>query len=115
MLFAHGSREPLWARPFQRLAKAVSDRSGCNVALAYLERMTPTLEDAVAALVAGGATKIRVVPVFLAAGGHVVADLPQRVARLRAQHCAALIEIDAPIGEQPRVIEAIADAICADQ
>lgn len=85
------------------------------MALAYLERMTPTLEEAVANLLAGGATHIRVVPVFLAAGGHVSDDLPQLVARLRAQHPAAAIEVAAPIGEQPRVIEAIADAICADR
>ena len=85
------------------------------MALAYLERMTPTLEEAVARLVAGGARRIRVVPVFLAAGGHVVDDLPQMVARLREQHAGAAIEVAAPIGEQPRVIEAIAEAICADQ
>jgi sirohydrochlorin cobaltochelatase len=85
------------------------------VALAFLERMTPTLEEAVAKLVADGATRIRIVPVFLGAGGHVIDELPVKVARLREQHAGATIAIAAPIGEQPRVIEAIAEAICADQ
>lgn len=85
------------------------------MALAYLERMRPTLEEAVAQLIAEGARRIRVVPVFLAAGGHLIDDLPHLVARLREQHPGAAIEVAAPIGEQPRVIEAIADAICADQ
>lgn len=93
----------------------MAQRSGRVAALAFLERMTPTLEEAVAKLVAGGATRIRVVPVFLAAGGHVIDDLPQKVARLRKQHPGAAIDVAAPIGEQPRVIAAIADAICADQ
>jgi sirohydrochlorin cobaltochelatase len=85
------------------------------VALAYLERMAPTLEEAVAALVGEGATRIRVVPVFLAAGGHIITDLPRMLARLRSRHPEAVIEVDAPIGEQPRVIEAIAAAICEDR
>jgi len=48
------------------------------------------------------------VPVFLGAGGHVKDDLPELVARA---HTRVPIRIEAPIGEQPSVIEAIAATI----
>ena len=49
ILFAHGAREPEWARPFE----SVRDRlrsEGLRVEVAYLEIMTPSLEDAAGVL-----------------------------------------------------------------
>ena len=43
VLFAHGSREPEWATPFERIAQQLS--TSYLVELAYLERMKPTLDD----------------------------------------------------------------------
>jgi sirohydrochlorin cobaltochelatase len=79
--------------------------------VAFLELMKPSLEEAVHALAAKNVSRVRIVPVFLAAGGHVREDLPKRVAGLRASYPALPIEVDAPIGEQPAVIEAIAASI----
>jgi len=111
VLFAHGSREREWARPFEALARAVSHNTKAQVELAYLELMPPTLAEAIAALAAHGITSIRVVPVFLGRGGHISDDLPRLVAHAREQHPQVAIRIDAPIGEQSAVIEAIAAAI----
>jgi sirohydrochlorin cobaltochelatase len=51
------------------------------------------------------------VPVFLGAGGHVKEDLPRLVARARADHPKVTIRLEAPIGEQSALIEAIAASI----
>src|SRR5437660_1642616 len=60
VLFAHGSRDPQWARPFQRMTEIVGRTAPhCVVKLAYLEIMRPSLEQAVAAL-AKSVKKIRV-------------------------------------------------------
>ena len=111
VLFAHGSRDREWARPFEALAATLATKGKGPVALAYLELMQPPLDAAIAALVKQGATSIRVVPVFLGAGGHVKEDLPWLVARARTDHPKLTIHLDAPIGEQSPVIEAIAAAI----
>ena len=111
ILFAHGSREREWARPFEQLAATLSRRTDARVRLAYLELMSPSLAEAVDALAAEGAKSIRVVPVFLGPGGHTKEDLPKLVAKVREQHPALEISLDAPIGEQASVIEAIAAAI----
>ena len=108
VLFAHGSRDREWARPFETLAATLAAKVEGPVTLAYLESMQPALADAIAMLVQQGATSVRVVPVFLGAGGHVKNDLPQLVARVRAP---VPIRLEAPIGEQSAVIEAIAAAI----
>lgn len=75
--------------------------------------MRPALPEAIDALAHEGVTAIRVVPVFFAAGGHVKDDLPRLVQEARERHPQLRVEIDAPIGEQQGVLEAIAEAIRA--
>ena len=111
ILFAHGSREPQWARPFETLAEVLSRKCGGPVRLAYLELMQPSLGDAVAALASEGVQKIRVVPVFLAAGRHLREDLPRLAAQAREKFPGLEIQVEPPIGERASVVEAIAAAI----
>ncbi|TMH21326.1 MAG: cobalamin biosynthesis protein CbiX, partial [Betaproteobacteria bacterium] len=54
ILFAHGSRDREWARPFQQLALALSEKVDGPVRLAFLELMQPSLEEAITLLVADG-------------------------------------------------------------
>jgi sirohydrochlorin cobaltochelatase len=115
VLFAHGSREPQWARPFEQLAALVAKKSGAVVKLAYLEQMTPTLDQAIAALVAEGLARVRVVPVFLGQGGHVREDLPKLVNAAAQRHPRVSFAVDAPIGEQAAVIDGIASVIAANK
>jgi sirohydrochlorin cobaltochelatase len=110
VLVAHGSRDPEWSRPFERLAAALQKKlPAVAVALAYLEHGA-SLEEGLAALSAKGVSAIRVVPVFLGAGGHVKKDIPRLVAAARL---AIPVSVDAPIGEQAQLIEAIAEGIAA--
>jgi len=111
VLFAHGSRDREWARPFEQLAATLSRRTDAAIRLAYLELMQPSLGDAINTLVAEGAATIRVVPVFLGPGGHTKQDLPKLAAAACARHPGVEITLEAPIGEQPAVIEAIAAEI----
>jgi sirohydrochlorin cobaltochelatase len=109
VLFAHGSRDPEWARPFEQIAAALSGKLA--VRLAYLEMMQPPLGKAIDALVADGCDAIRVVPVFLGQGGHVKHDLPRLVAAAHAAHPGVSLTLEKAIGERPAIIQAIADFI----
>jgi sirohydrochlorin cobaltochelatase len=107
ILFAHGSRDPQWARPFRKISEEVARRlPHAEVCLAYLELMRPTLREAVAAHAAAGVTSIRIVPLFLGPGAHVRDDLPRLVAELAREGLE--LRLEKPIGEQPAVIDAIA-------
>jgi len=79
--------------------------------LAFLDLMQPSLPACAASLYAEGVRSLRVVPVFLGAGGHLKEDLPKIAAAIRAERADLEIAIEAPIGERPQVIAAIARAI----
>jgi sirohydrochlorin cobaltochelatase len=114
ILFAHGSRDAAWARPFERIAASLEKRSpDCAVKLAYLELMRPSLDEAFKHLAEAGASSIRVVPVFLGQGSHLREDLPRLVDAVRSAFPRIRVSLEKPIGEQPRVIEAIAEVIAS--
>ena len=113
ILFAHGARAASWAAPFQRLRDlTAAQRPDCEVTLAFLELMTPSLPDEVARLVAQGVRDVAIVPVFLGQGGHLLRDLPRLVDELRAAHPALGLTTVPAVGEDPGVLAAMA-AYCA--
>lgn len=116
LLFAHGARDAAWARPFETVAQRLrTARPGVPLALAYLEFMTPDIEAAAEQLVAAGCSRIDVLPLFLGTGGHVRRDVPPLIERLRERFGQAIEwRLHPPLGEQPVVLQAIADA-CLSQ
>lgn len=115
VLFAHGSRDPRWAEPFERLRdKLVARRPDASVRLAFLELMTPNLADAVADLVSQGCQDVTVVPVFLGQGGHVRRDLPVLADACRSAHPGVALRLSAAVGEDDAVLQALA-AYCANE
>lgn len=112
LLFAHGARDPRWSAPLERLAEVVrATDASLEVAPAFLEFMSPTLPDAIAQAVEQGVERVRVVPVFLAAGGHVKRDLPRMLDEAKALHPGLAIELAPVLGEDEGVIAAMATAI----
>ena len=113
ILFAHGARAASWAAPFQRLrALTAEQRPDCEVTLAFLELMTPSLPDEAARLVAQGVDEIAIVPVFLGQGGHLLRDLPALVEELRATYPDLRLSTMPAVGEDPGVLAAMA-AYCS--
>jgi sirohydrochlorin cobaltochelatase len=114
LLFAHGARDPEWARPFDAVAQSVrAQRPGTPVQLAFLEFMLPGLPQAADDLVAAGCTRVDVLPLFLGAGGHVRKDLPRLLGALRAAHPGVQFELHPAVGEMPAVVQAMAGAALA--
>ena len=109
VLFAHGSRDPLWHRPMQAVAERVAaQQAGVAVACAYLELSAPSLFDAVQTLVDQGCQQIRIVPMFLGVGKHVREDLPQMLATLAEQHPSVVFEPLPTVGEHPDLLDLMA-------
>jgi sirohydrochlorin cobaltochelatase len=111
ILFAHGARDPEWADPMRRVQAAIRrQQPTIPVELAFLEFMAPSLPDCIATLIAGGARKIVVMPMFIARGGHLKRDVPELLARLRATHPEIEFSLGSVIGEHEAVIQAMAAA-----
>ena len=109
VLFAHGSRDPLWHRPIQAVAQAIARQSpGARVACAYLELSQPELPQVTTELAAEGIKHITVVPMFLGVGRHAREDLPQLLAQLRTQYPDLVFQLMPAVGENPEVVEMLA-------
>ena len=114
VLFAHGARDPRWAEPFAAVAERIRRAEpGRLVELAFLEAMEPDLRGAARRLVAAGAARIDVVPLFLGMGGHLRKDLPPLVDSVRAEHPGLDVRLHPAIGEHATVIDALAAAALA--
>jgi sirohydrochlorin cobaltochelatase len=110
ILFAHGARDPEWAAPFRRIAARLRQaRPNLPVQLAFLELMQPALADAVAGMAAEGVTRITLVPLFLAQGGHLKEDLPRLLEDIRHSHPGITIDVTEAIGDSEVLTSAIAD------
>ncbi len=114
VLFAHGARDPAWARPFEAIRdRIVARRPDCPVELAFLELMTPGLPEAVHRLAGRGATRITIFPLFMAPGGHIRNDLPRIVSALREMHPGVEIAAEPALGEIPEIVDALAACVLA--
>jgi sirohydrochlorin cobaltochelatase len=109
LLFAHGSRDPLWHVPIQAVqAELQRLQPDLPCACAYLEISRPDLPCAVEQLVQQGCTRITVLPLFLGTGRHAREDLPLLLDAVRAAHPDLVLESATPVGEDPRVIALLA-------
>lgn len=112
ILLAHGSRDPQWRLPIERLCRAVRARLyGVRVAPAYLENMRPDLESQVGMLAERGYRDQTIVPVFVGSGRHLKRDLARKVKTLGRRHRDVRLKVQRAIGERREVIAAIAAAI----
>jgi len=110
VLFAHGSRDPLWHKPIQAVAERIVQRSPHTlVRCAYLELTEPDLPHVTHALVAEGATRLCVVPMFLGVGRHAREDLPQLISQIQANHPTLDISCQPAVGEQEALLDLLAD------
>ncbi|WP_372808268.1 sirohydrochlorin chelatase [Pontiella sp.] len=89
LIVAHGSRRKESNEEVRRLAARIKENAGpafSEVASAFLEISSPQIDSAVADLVKEGAEEIKVFPYFLAAGTHVVDDIPKQIAEAEATY-----------------------------
>lgn len=111
ILFAHGARDPEWANPMRRVQAAIRQRmTNIPVELAFLEFMAPTLPERAAELIAQGADKIVVMPMFIARGGHLKRETPEMLEALRATYPQVEFSLGNAIGEHEMVVQAMAAA-----
>lgn len=110
ILFAHGSRDPLWRLPIDAVAEDMTRRwPHMSVACAFLELTTPDLATTVEALMMQGKTHLRIVPMFLGVGRHAREDLPQLVSELTEAYPQVQFELLPSIGEHPAMTRLMAD------
>lgn len=113
IVFAHGSRDPLWHQPIEAVAQRLRFlQPDTPVACAYLELTEPSLTQACDSLLQQhpGVTGVRILPMFLGMGKHAREDLPMLVTQLRRMHPRVAFTLLSAVGETPAVLDAMAAA-----
>lgn len=110
ILFAHGSRDPLWRLPIDAVAQQMRTRwPDLAVECAFLELTTPDLPTTVEQMMNHGLTHLRIVPMFLGVGRHAREDLPKLVEELARGYPQMQFELVPAIGEHPAMTALMAD------
>ncbi len=111
LVIAHGSRRAASNQEVVALTAALRQRlqpSTPLVEAAFLELAEPLIGAGLEQLIAQGATEITLFPYFLAAGRHVIHDIPAEVAPVAARYPAVTIQSASHLGAAPQLIELIA-------
>ncbi len=103
VLLAHGSKDPRWREPFERIYLQIR-RESDSAKLAYMEFVGPTLMDVAGECVREGKNCLRVLPLFMASGAHLATDVPNLVREVRERYPELQMEVLPPIGEDPRMV-----------
>ncbi len=89
LLIAHGSRRAASNDEVRSLTQLLRRQAGtqfAEVECAFLELAEPSIPDAIDAAITRGCDTLTLLPYFLAAGTHVVNDIPAILADKRAQY-----------------------------
>jgi sirohydrochlorin ferrochelatase len=113
LIVAHGSRRAASNDEVRELAervRALRSPGIDHVESAFLELATPSIPQGLEHCVAMGAREIIVFPYFLAAGTHVVNDIPEAVAEFSRLHPDVLVRLSSHLGAVPSMPGTILDA-----
>ena len=113
VLIAHGSRRQASNQEVMDLASRLQQSASDVYPLiepGFLELASPSIPEAIESCIQSGATSVVVVPYFLAAGRHVVEDIPQIVKPVAEQHPQVTIRISEHIGMSDSMTRLILDS-----
>jgi sirohydrochlorin ferrochelatase len=118
IILGHGSRNPAATAQFMELVEQLRVRSDVPVLPAFMELAEPSLADAVAVAVVGGAAEVVVQPCFLFDGMHIRRDIPEMLSGFAAEHPAVEFRFGRPLGADARIadilVERAGEATCLD-
>ena len=108
LIIDHGTRSTTANRRLAVFAERIAlERPDWLVRHAHMELAEPTFDQSIDELVEAGARHVFVHLHFLGAGFHVRESIPELVAGARDRHPAIRIEMSAPLGEDPRLVEIV--------
>jgi uroporphyrin-III C-methyltransferase len=112
LVVGHGSRREEANKDVLEAARLIAMRGAFScVEPAFLEIVSPTIDDAFAKLVRRGADHVIVHPYFLSPGRHTRGDIPLDVEAAASRHPGVTYQITEPLAAHPLVIDASIERI----
>lgn len=107
ILLAHGSRDPAWCKTFEKGLAVINRHLDHEACLAYMEMATPDLETVIDRYYLRGERHFDIVPLFFAAGRHLLHDVPEQIETLQQRYPRVSIILHDPVGGQDMFWEAL--------
>ena len=116
VIVAHGSRDPDWKMPLQKLTEDLKNKlPNHSVGLAFMEFEKPFFLSQIKHILDSNTNhSILVIPAFLSSGGHVAKDIRQPLLKLKREYPQAKIVISEVLGARDRVLQSMASEIQVD-
>jgi uroporphyrin-III C-methyltransferase len=112
LVVGHGSRREEANADVREAARLIARRgSFAFVEPAFLEIVSPTIEEGFASLIRRGAGHVVVHPYFLSPGRHTRGDIPVEVEEAASRHPGVTYQITEPLAAHPSVIDASIERI----
>ena len=107
LVVAHGSRKKVSNIEIHQLANNISLKSEIFdiVEACFLEIAMPSIPDGIQSCIEKDASEILIMPYFLAAGMHVIEDIPAIVDKERLKHKGVIIKSLPYFGSSPVIVD----------
>lgn len=111
LIIAHGSRKQTSNDEVRVLTERIADKTTQQydkVRCAFLELALPSMPDTIDQCITEGAREIIILPYFLAAGRHVVKDIPEQVTTVKQFNPDIKIYIAPHLGSMSEIADLMA-------
>jgi len=98
ILLAHGSTDPRWCNTLEAGLERIRPGLANDTSLAYMEMANPTLKETISLEYARGTRRFTIVPLFFAAGRHLLTDVPLQVEESISEFSDLEITVQEAIG-----------------
>ncbi len=110
LLVAHGSRRDASNKEFETMVSSLNKRLHkvySKVNTSFLELSSPSIDEALHAMIAEGIDDIQVYPFFLNPGRHVHHDIPEKIKAFKTLHPEVSFDILPHFGSSEHIISLI--------
>lgn len=107
LVVAHGSRRAASNDEVRELVYQMRrhNQNYDRIECAFLELAEPSIPEGIQSCIDSGAEEVIVLPYFLAAGTHVVNDIPDLIREKQQEHPDVLIKQSGHVGAMPGMID----------
>jgi len=111
ILLAHGSRDSNWCATFENGLQVINGALAQDACLAYMEMASPSLETVIANHYLRGVRQFNILPLFFAAGRHLLHDVPEQIENLQQTHPGLDVRLLEAVGRQDEFWQALGTMI----
>ena len=115
ILLAHGSKNQNWCLTFEKGLNSINGHLQQHASLAYMEMASPDLGSVIHEHYSRGVKNFHVLPLFFAAGRHLMHDVPEIITALHNQFDGVNIKLLNEVGSYDQFWQGLGRMLASEQ